>query len=66
MLYSMGKGNVLKTKVVESAEEQQEAGSDWKESPPKPRGRPTSSGTETPKPEPEPEAKDSADDDSES
>ncbi len=40
MLYRMGKGNVLQNMVVNSKEEQQEAGKDWKESIPKPRGRP--------------------------
>ena len=40
MLYRMDPGNVLKTLVVQSAEEQKEAGKDWSETIPKPKGRP--------------------------
>ena len=40
MLYSMGEGNVLKNCVVNSEEEHKALGKEWREEPPKPRGRP--------------------------
>ena len=43
MLYKRGPGNVLDTLIVDSAEAEQEAGSDWKTKPPQPRGRPVGS-----------------------
>lgn len=40
MLYSRGEGNEVLTLVVQNEDEHKEAGKEWKEEPPKPRGRP--------------------------
>ena len=40
MLYRMGEGNELESCIVQDEDEHKELGKDWKEEPPRPRGRP--------------------------
>ncbi len=47
MLYSLGEGNKLLTLIVQSEDEHKEAGKEWKEEPPKPKGRPAGSKNKT-------------------